>query len=166
MFHGFGVQGLKLTACIWKWRVGIRSFPSGMAYFRGRTVSFRECIHWTVHDIIKQINRVCVCHFGAWLVSHHFRQKTKKQVTNHFHPTLLLQNNCELQNAGTVDYRCFLFSDATWFLISIVFLWRVFYTYWYFPLTTLEFYEPRHPGEYQYYIWWQLNLFHPNVPQN
>ncbi len=26
----------------WKWMVGIRSFPFGMAYFQGRTVSFRE----------------------------------------------------------------------------------------------------------------------------
>ncbi len=33
---------LKLTACTWKWMLGIRSFPFGMAYFQGRHVSFRE----------------------------------------------------------------------------------------------------------------------------
>ena len=36
---------MKLTACTWKWMVGIRSFPFGMAYFHGRAVSFREGIH-------------------------------------------------------------------------------------------------------------------------
>ena len=34
---------LKLTDRTWKWMVGRRSFPFGMAYFQVRTVSFREC---------------------------------------------------------------------------------------------------------------------------
>ena len=35
----------KLTVRTWKWMVGIRLFPFGMAYFQGRgPVSFRECI--------------------------------------------------------------------------------------------------------------------------
>ena len=33
---------MKLTVRIWKWMVGRRSFPFGIAYFQGRTVSFRE----------------------------------------------------------------------------------------------------------------------------
>ena len=37
------IPSLKLTARTWKWMVGIQSFPFGMAYFQGRTVSFREC---------------------------------------------------------------------------------------------------------------------------
>ena len=34
------LPSLKLST--WKWMVGIRSFPFEMAYFQGRTVSFRE----------------------------------------------------------------------------------------------------------------------------
>ena len=37
------VPSLKLTACTWKWMVGRRLFPFGIAYFQGRTVSFGEC---------------------------------------------------------------------------------------------------------------------------
>ncbi len=37
------LPSLKLTARTWKWMVGIRSFPFGMANFQVRTVSFREC---------------------------------------------------------------------------------------------------------------------------
>ena len=36
------LPSLKLTVRIWKWMVGIRLFPFGMAYFQVRTVSFRE----------------------------------------------------------------------------------------------------------------------------
>ena len=37
------LPSLKLTDPTWKWMVGRRSFPFGMAYFQVRTVSFREC---------------------------------------------------------------------------------------------------------------------------
>ena len=35
------LPSLKLTVRTWKWMVGIRPFPFGMAYFQVRTVSFR-----------------------------------------------------------------------------------------------------------------------------
>ena len=37
------IASLKLTVRPSKWMVGRRSFPLGMAYVQGRTVSFREC---------------------------------------------------------------------------------------------------------------------------
>ena len=38
------LPSLKLTFFLWKWMVGIRSFPFGEANFQGRTVSFTEGI--------------------------------------------------------------------------------------------------------------------------
>ena len=45
----------------WKWMVGIRSFPFGMDYFQGRTVSSRECLACFHPGIIK----LCSTHFGG-----------------------------------------------------------------------------------------------------
>ncbi len=38
------LHSLELTVRPWKWMVGIRLFPFGMAYFQVQKVSFRECI--------------------------------------------------------------------------------------------------------------------------
>ena len=47
---------LKLTVRTWKWMVGRRSFPVGMASWQVRTVSFREGIslmsHWSIKEVI------------------------------------------------------------------------------------------------------------------
>ena len=47
-----GIRSLKLTFCTWKWMIGRWSFPFGMAYFQGRTVSFKEGTRWEMRQLV------------------------------------------------------------------------------------------------------------------
>ena len=60
---------LKPTVCLWKWIVGIRSFPFGMAYFQVQTISFRECVllPLTNRPGSKKGNRTGLCPFPTSL---------------------------------------------------------------------------------------------------
>ena len=59
------IPSLKLTNCPWKWMVGRRSFPFGMAYFQGRTVSFWEGTPLKFHELIFKGNTTGTGH-RAW----------------------------------------------------------------------------------------------------
>ena len=67
-------QGVCFRTFTWKWMVGRRSFPFGMAYFQGRTVSFRECNakpigpYWSLHFETQPFHRRrTIEHFGERL---------------------------------------------------------------------------------------------------
>ena len=68
------LPSLKLTwHSTWKWMVGIRSFPFGMAYFQGRTVSFREGIK----SLKRQLHPVKVNHHFLDLLVRCLENKNK-----------------------------------------------------------------------------------------
>ena len=68
----------------WKWMVGIRSFPFGMAHSQGRTVSFREC----TGNVVLRSNLFFQCCLSKTSGDHHWYVETMMVINSGIIDTL------------------------------------------------------------------------------